>query len=697
MDYLTFFGFADAPFRLAPDPQYFFPSYSHQEALQTLLYSVRAGEGFIQITGDPGTGKTLLLRTMLKELGADVQTALILNPNLSPQDLLRVILDDFALTNDDDEIFSRPKDQLIRIFRDFLLAKAAEGCKTVIIVDEAQNLPLETMEELRLLSNLETDKQKLLQIFLVGQRELEQKIEDPGLRQLSQRITIRYVLPPFSREETVTYINHRLKIAAAADAVTFSPDIVDNIYQFSQGTPRLINIVCERCLMAAYIDEKKEINRNHLKSAVHSIKGESPARVREPAASRSLCKFIWAGFLLIGLAGALFLSWKDPRFRTFVNNFSAASALKSGANKAPALKLSAPQSAPRPAQPEGEQVVSPASPAPETSAPFPPSSPAAAEEAMAEASAAAVAPAVPAKKEAVPLSPLPEPQSAAAEPQAVVAESRSSAAEIQSPAAEPPAAKLPPEVLNLSPGWPLLRAREGDLTAELWIRKTAAAEPEIINHLQLPAGIGPGLWLTGIKSKRPFLFNPVSFPFHQSPAPPETWRRFFLGLKQPVIPLLVMPEVAAGRGPAVSTAPTRTRLHQFFQDWATAWRQLDLDKFMSFYGPIMTFYKPDSFKPFSFAKNKLSEIKKNLFQKTHNLKLELSAPLCLFDPTDANLALLFFYQDYRSNNYRDKGYKALFLSRSRTSDNPEQWRIVAKFFVPVRKKAAPAPRSGRAE
>lgn len=313
MDYLTFFGFQDAPFRLTPDPQYFFPSHSHQEALQTLLYSIRAGEGFIQITGDPGTGKTLLLRTLLKELGEDVRTALILNPNLSPQDLLRVILDDFEITNDDCDIFSRPKDQLIRMFRDFLLEKAEEGCKAVIIVDEAQNLPLETIEELRLLSNLETDKQKLLQIFLVGQRELEEKIENQSLSQLSQRITIRYCLKPFSREETATYISHRLKIAAPDKPAVFSPEIIDRIYTFSQGTPRLINIICERSLMAAYIDSQTEISKDHFANAIRSIKGETPSKKtpRKEQKKIFLQSGLFFGLLLI-MAAAFFLLYQKP-------------------------------------------------------------------------------------------------------------------------------------------------------------------------------------------------------------------------------------------------------------------------------------------------------------------------------------------------------------------------------------------------
>ncbi|MDY6852120.1 MAG: AAA family ATPase, partial [Thermodesulfobacteriota bacterium] len=192
MDYEQFFGLKDTPFRLTPDPDYYFPSDVHKEALQTLLYSIRAHEGFIQITGDPGTGKTLTLRTLLKQLGDEVTTALILNPRLSPEELLKVILEDLGLSPLKME--EKTKEELLRFFRDILLEKAQKGVTTVLIIDEAQNLPNDTLEELRLLSNLETEKKKLLQIILVGQVELEEKLRNPELRQLDQRITIRYRL-----------------------------------------------------------------------------------------------------------------------------------------------------------------------------------------------------------------------------------------------------------------------------------------------------------------------------------------------------------------------------------------------------------------------------------------------------------------------------------------------------------------------
>ena len=285
MDYEEFFGLTDTPFRLTPDPDYYFPSDVHKEALQTLIYSIRAREGFIQITGDPGTGKTLTLRTLLKQLGDEVTTALILNPSLSPQELLKVILEDLGLSPLMME--EKPKEDLLRFFREILLEKAQSGTNTVLIIDEAQNLPNDTLEELRLLSNLETEKKKLLQIILVGQVELEEKLKSAELKQLDQRITIRYRLKPLSKADTIAYINHRLRIAGGGDNARFSPRVLSQVYKVSGGVPRLINITCERALMAAFVDGKNLIEKPHLKKALESIVGEKVSRRRVRAASQT--------------------------------------------------------------------------------------------------------------------------------------------------------------------------------------------------------------------------------------------------------------------------------------------------------------------------------------------------------------------------------------------------------------------------
>ncbi len=275
MDYKKRYGLKEAPFRLSPDPDFFFPSETHRDAMETLLYAIRAGEGFIQITGHPGTGKSMLLRKILKEIGDSVVVGLILHANIEAGDLLPILMQDLKIDISGVPLPSRSN--LIPLFRDFLLAQAQGGKQVIIIVDEAQNLPDETLEELRMLSNLETEKAKLLQIILVGQLELEQRITPARLSQLSQRITIRYRLKPLNLEETRAYIFHRLEIAAVNRdiiSVAFRTGVMGAIHRYSRGIPRLINIVCERALMAAYIQGDSQISRPHVKKAILSIDGD---------------------------------------------------------------------------------------------------------------------------------------------------------------------------------------------------------------------------------------------------------------------------------------------------------------------------------------------------------------------------------------------------------------------------------------
>lgn len=300
MPYEEFFNLKEAPFRLTPDPDYYFPSDVHKEALETMIYSIRAGEGFVQISGEPGIGKTLLIRTLLRRLGESVNLALILNPALSPDELMRVILDDLGGINVM-ETAAMPKEKVLHLLRDYLLEKAHHGKKTIIIVDEAQNLPNETMEELRLLSNLETEKEKLLQIILVGQLELEEKLKGPGMKQLAQRITIRYRLTPLSKVDTAAYIRHRLEVAGGGDGLQFSQNVLSRIYKYSHGVPRRINIVCERSLMAAFVDGDKAVSKQHIESAIKSIEGEEMPDGAAPAGRRSPLAVALAVILLVAL------------------------------------------------------------------------------------------------------------------------------------------------------------------------------------------------------------------------------------------------------------------------------------------------------------------------------------------------------------------------------------------------------------
>jgi general secretion pathway protein A len=251
-----YYGFSEKPFNLTPDPKYLYKSHSHASAFELLQYAIRRREGFIVITGDIGTGKTTLCRAVLEQLDRKTFTALVLNPFLSEEDLLRLILQDFGVVSRDEMKRGRlagvSKQELIDTLNEFLMSLLPLGAGALLIIDEAQNLPQEVLEQIRILSNLETNKEKLLQIVLVGQLNLQELLHSPALRQLDQRISIRYDLQPLTREETAAYVAHRLTIAGGDTAVTFAPGALERVHRYTGGIPRLINLICDRALLGGY-------------------------------------------------------------------------------------------------------------------------------------------------------------------------------------------------------------------------------------------------------------------------------------------------------------------------------------------------------------------------------------------------------------------------------------------------------------
>jgi general secretion pathway protein A len=266
--YESFYGFRDNPFRLTPDPDYLFLSTNHQEALGHLLFGVREGGGVVVITGEIGAGKTTLLRTLVRNLDAQTTVAYIFNPALSSLELLQTINADLGLLSS-----STSKKELIDELNHFLLAQQAAGRRTVVIVDEAQDLEPSVLEQLRLLSNLETERAKLLQIVLVGQPELAQTLARPDLAQLDQRVTLRWHLKPLPVDDTGGYIRHRLQVAGGGRApVVFTPGAIRLVYQFSRGVPRLINVLCHRALLVAYTREERKIDSNIIRQAMKELR-----------------------------------------------------------------------------------------------------------------------------------------------------------------------------------------------------------------------------------------------------------------------------------------------------------------------------------------------------------------------------------------------------------------------------------------
>ena len=267
--YLEYYNLREPPFNITPDPRFLFLSSKHQEAFNHLLYGIRERKGFIELTGEVGAGKTTICRKLLEELGPNYKTALILNPCLSATQLLRAITTELKV-----EVRRQEKLCCLQALNEFVLKQANEGNDVVVVIDESQNLSNDLLEQVRLLSNLETDNRKLMQIILMGQPELRDKLLQPELRQLRQRITVRFHLSPLDLTETAYYINHRLTLAGANGKPRFDEGATKLVYKYSTGTPRLINAVCDKALLAGFVAQSETVTGELVKRAIQELQGE---------------------------------------------------------------------------------------------------------------------------------------------------------------------------------------------------------------------------------------------------------------------------------------------------------------------------------------------------------------------------------------------------------------------------------------
>ncbi|HVN42483.1 MAG TPA: AAA family ATPase [Steroidobacteraceae bacterium] len=351
--YTSFFGLQEKPFAITPDPRYLYLSERHAEALAHLLYGINEAGGFIQLTGEVGTGKTTVIRSLLEQLPGHAEVALILNPRVTPAEFLLTICEELHIAVPEGGHDSTKT--LMDLLGRHLLEAHARGRRTVLIVDEAQNLSAETLEQVRLLTNLETATTKLLQIILIGQPELRDLLGQPDLRQLAQRITGRYHLSPLSREETAGYVKHRMRVAGAT-AEAFTPSALREIHRLSDGIPRVINVVCDRALLGAFTREDHRVGAGYVRQAAGEVYGRP---VPAPWLKWVTVAAIAAAIVLV-LVGAWTLLGQRASHRTPV----AATAQTAPAGTSAATAPSANSATPAP----GPIAVSPAAkPPPEPS------------------------------------------------------------------------------------------------------------------------------------------------------------------------------------------------------------------------------------------------------------------------------------------------------------------------------------------
>jgi general secretion pathway protein A len=267
--YLEYYGLTEPPFNITPNPRFLFYSAKHREAFNHLLYGIRERKGFVQLTGEVGTGKSTLCRAMLDELGNEFATALILNPVLDSDQLMKAVAMEFGLN-----VKGFDRLETVAAINLFLLHQVEHGRDAVLIIDEAHDLTDELLEQVRLLSNLETDDRKLLQIVLMGQPELRVRLNNPRLRQLRQRITVRYHLRPLRRQELGQYVQHRLQVSGANGAPYFTGPALWRIHLYSGGIPRLINALCDKCLLAGYVQQRDRVDFRMVGTAIRELEGK---------------------------------------------------------------------------------------------------------------------------------------------------------------------------------------------------------------------------------------------------------------------------------------------------------------------------------------------------------------------------------------------------------------------------------------
>ena len=362
--YTHYFNLRQAPFSIAPDPLYLYMSERHREALAHLLYGVGGGGGFVLLTGEIGAGKTTVCRCFIEQIPSDCKLAYIFNPKLTVEELLLSICEEFGIDLPPAHPGAVSIKRYVDAINGALLARHAEGQNNVLIIDEAQNLSADVLEQLRLLTNLETSERKLLQIILIGQPELRAMLARPELEQLAQRVIARYHLGSLSEAETGNYVAHRLAVAGAGAATPFPRTLTAPIFRLTGGVPRRINLLCDRALLGAYVDGTSEVTRAILRQAAGEVFGDQPAARAKARRTPLIAGALLAGAVISAAAAWQVLPYKVAAPLLAVARPAAAAGPVPGAALAPALAAAAvpvaavaPAAAPTPAYASANEAL----------------------------------------------------------------------------------------------------------------------------------------------------------------------------------------------------------------------------------------------------------------------------------------------------------------------------------------------------
>ena len=605
MDYETFFGLTATPFRLSPDPQFFYPSYVHELAIQTVQSAIDDYAGHILLLGREGSGKTITIRAILHQVRGRAVLLPIFNPHLSPEEIMGLILG--ALPGGPAPGKTSSKN-LLPVIKGLLEARAQAGEKAVLLVDDAHLLTDKAWDLLVRLAECNGPDGPHIQMILTGESPLEQSMTAKGREALNNLTTVRFELTGLSAEESEAYVHHRLKTAGANGEAIFAPAALKEIHTLTRGVPRLINVLCERALMAAFADHRQEVAPPHLTRAVASLPGEEAADfcTETPKIQAKSRRPAWSWLLavigVLALAGGTYYFLTRPQ------------------EPPPPTRIEAKPEPPHAGIIRGFVQKPPEPPKPPTG------------EMLSQAS--------------------------------------------------PMAPTLPRAALTLPPGGQVMAVITEEGKAYLWEGEKTGM-PLLKAELAWPDPPPEGLYIMGkYGPKKQVFFQYTLDKQGRLMNMPAIWDEAADLVTGDVVPVVVR---SKNHPVSPEDADRAAEIRALVKQWVTAWKDKDIEKYVDLYGEIFTSYDDIVQEPKVYMRNEFNQVKKKVFERSGDIRLETTAPVCVLDPVDTRLAVAVFQQNYISDVFRDDGTQVLYFRLTGTESGKRTWRIAAKLWVPLSK------------